>query len=146
MVALRNDHIFAFCAVQKSAHVLKLFQRNAYALPSFSHFSHFNRGSKEQRARTWRKTERKRSLNTVKSASRTMSTTAAAPSKANKAHGCLDKRPYLHIFTLCAVQKCARILKLFQRNAYALPSFSHFSHFIYCTCMTDQLKSTCHAY
>ena len=110
------------------------------------HFSHFNHGSKEQRARTWRKTERKCSLNAVKSASRTMSTTAAAPSKANKAHGRLHKQPYLHIFTLCAVQKCARILKLFQRNAYALPSFSHFSHFICCTCITDQLKSTCHAY
>ena len=36
-----NDHIFAFCAVQKRARILELFQCNAYALPSFSHFSHF---------------------------------------------------------------------------------------------------------
>ena len=35
-----------------------------------------------------------------------------------------------HIFMFCAVRKCARILELFQRNAYALPSFSHFSHFV----------------
>jgi len=41
VVVLRNDHIFAFCEVRKRAHILKLFQRNAYALPSFSHFSHF---------------------------------------------------------------------------------------------------------
>ena len=36
-----NDHIFAFCAVRKCARIIKLFQHNAYALPSFSHFSHF---------------------------------------------------------------------------------------------------------
>ena len=41
VVVLRNDHIFAFCVVQKHACVFELFQRNAYALPSFSHFSHF---------------------------------------------------------------------------------------------------------
>ena len=41
VIVLRNDHIFAFCTIQKRAHILKLFQRNAYALPSFSHFSHF---------------------------------------------------------------------------------------------------------
>ena len=41
VVVLRNDHIFAFCGVQKHAHILELFQRNAYALPSFSHFSDF---------------------------------------------------------------------------------------------------------
>ena len=44
VVVLINDHIFAFCAVQKKrARVLELFKRNAYALPSFSHFSHFFR-------------------------------------------------------------------------------------------------------
>ena len=41
VVVLRNDHIFAFCAVQKRAHILELFQRFTYALPSFSHFLHF---------------------------------------------------------------------------------------------------------
>ena len=41
VVVLRNHHIFAFCAVQRCTHVLKLFQCKAYALPSFSHFSHF---------------------------------------------------------------------------------------------------------
>ena len=41
VVVLRNDHIFAFCGVQKHAHILELFERNAYALPSFSHFSDF---------------------------------------------------------------------------------------------------------
>ena len=35
VVILRNDHILAFCVVQKHAHILELFQRNAYALPSF---------------------------------------------------------------------------------------------------------------
>ena len=40
-MVLRNDHIFTFCAVRKHAHILELFQRNAYALPSFSHFTHF---------------------------------------------------------------------------------------------------------
>ena len=38
VVILRNDIIFAFCAVRKPAHILKLFQLNAHALPSFSHF------------------------------------------------------------------------------------------------------------
>ena len=47
------------------------------------------------------------------------------------------------IFAFCAVRKHAHILKLFQRNAYALPSFSHTLHR---TCMTDCPKSTCHAY
>jgi len=51
-----------------------------------------------------------------------------------------------HIFAFCVVQKHARILELFQRNAYALPSFSYFSHFVCCTCMTDQPPSTCHTY
>ena len=54
-----------------------------------------------------------------------------------------------HILTFCAVQKHARIFKLIQRNAYALPSFSHFSHlqhFICFTSMTDQRKSSCHTY
>ena len=34
-VVLRNDHIPAFCAVQKRAYIVELFQRtgNAYALP-----------------------------------------------------------------------------------------------------------------
>ena len=41
VVVLRNDHIFTFCVVRKNAHVLELFQPNAYALPSFSHFSHY---------------------------------------------------------------------------------------------------------
>ena len=41
VVVLINDHIFVFCAVRKRARILELFQRNAYALPSFSHFSHF---------------------------------------------------------------------------------------------------------
>ena len=41
MVVLINDHIFAFCVVRKRARILKLFQRNVYALPAFSHFSHF---------------------------------------------------------------------------------------------------------
>ena len=90
----------------------------------------------EPGTKTEEKTERKCSLNTMKSASRTMSMReTAALSEANKARGRLDKRPYLHI--LCC-SKCARILELFQRNAYALPSFSHFSHFVRCTCMTDQ--------
>ena len=40
VVVLRDDHIFVFCAVRKRAHILELFQRNAYILPSFSHFSH----------------------------------------------------------------------------------------------------------
>ena len=35
-VVVLNDHILAFCAIQKQAHILKLFQRDAYALPSFS--------------------------------------------------------------------------------------------------------------
>ena len=51
-----------------------------------------------------------------------------------------------HIFAFCAVQKCARILEFFQRNAYPLPSFSHFSHFVCCTFITKQPKSMCHAY
>ena len=51
-----------------------------------------------------------------------------------------------HIFAFCVVQKYTRILELFQCNAYALPSFSHFLHFIRCTCMTDQPQSTYHAY
>ena len=34
VVVLRNDHIFAFCAVRKRAHILRLFQLSAYALPS----------------------------------------------------------------------------------------------------------------
>ena len=50
-----------------------------------------------------------------------------------------------YILAFCGVQKHARIFELFQRNAYALPSFSHLSHFVRCTCMTDQPKSTCHA-
>ena len=37
-VVLRNDRIFAFCMARKRAHILELFKRNAYALPSFSHF------------------------------------------------------------------------------------------------------------
>ena len=41
VVVLINDHILAFCAFQKRDHVLKLFQQNAYALPSFSMFSKF---------------------------------------------------------------------------------------------------------
>ena len=41
VVILINGHILAFCAVQKCAHVLKLFQRNTYALPSFSNTLHF---------------------------------------------------------------------------------------------------------
>ena len=41
MVVLINDHILAFCAVQKHAHILELFQRNTYALPSFSNYLHF---------------------------------------------------------------------------------------------------------
>jgi len=41
VVILRDDHIFVFCVVRKRAHILELFQRNVYALPSFSHFSHF---------------------------------------------------------------------------------------------------------
>ena len=40
-VVLRNNHILAFCAVQKRTHILELFQSSMYALPSFSHFSHF---------------------------------------------------------------------------------------------------------
>ena len=47
------------------------------------------------------------------------------------------------IFAFCVVQKHAHILELFQRNAYALPSFSHTLHR---TCMTDRPKITCHAY
>ena len=35
VVVLRNDHILTFCAVQKRIHILKIFQRNTYALPSF---------------------------------------------------------------------------------------------------------------
>ena len=38
VVVLRNDHILTFYVVRKCAHILELFQRNAYALPSFSHF------------------------------------------------------------------------------------------------------------
>ena len=53
---------------------------------------------------------------------------AAAPSEANKARGRLEERPYLRAF--CAVRKRAHILQFFQRNAYALPSFSHFSHLV----------------
>jgi len=41
VVVLRNDHILMFCVVQSRAHILKLFQRSTYALPSFSHFPHF---------------------------------------------------------------------------------------------------------
>ena len=41
VVILINGHILAFCAVQKCAHVLKLFQRNTYTLPSFSNLLHF---------------------------------------------------------------------------------------------------------
>ena len=51
-----------------------------------------------------------------------------------------------HIFAFCAVQKRTRILEHFQRNAYPLPSFSHFSYFIRCTFITNQPKSMCHAY
>ena len=47
------------------------------------------------------------------------------------------------IFAFCAVRKHAHILELFQRNVYALPSFSHTLHR---TCMTDHPKITCHAY
>ena len=53
---------------------------------------------------------------------------AAAPSETNKARSRLEKRPYLRAF--CAVQKRAHNLALFQPNAYALPFFSHFSHFV----------------
>ena len=35
VVVLRNDLILAFCTVQKRVHLLELFQRNTYALPSF---------------------------------------------------------------------------------------------------------------
>ena len=41
MVILRKDHILMFFAVWKRTHIPELFQRNTYALPSFSHFSHF---------------------------------------------------------------------------------------------------------
>ena len=41
MVVLINDHILAFCEVQKHTHILELFQRNTYALPSFSNYLHF---------------------------------------------------------------------------------------------------------
>ena len=41
VVVLRNDLILVFCVVQKRAHILQLFQRNTYALPSFSYFLHF---------------------------------------------------------------------------------------------------------
>ena len=54
----------------------------------------------------------------------------AAPREANKLRGRLDKRPYLRVLW---GSKRARIFELFQRNAYALPSFSHFSHFVRCT-------------
>ena len=49
------------------------------------------------------------------------------PSKANKVCGRLDKR---HTLTFCAVQKRAHVLKLFQQNTYALPSFSNALRFI----------------
>ena len=38
MAVLRNNHILMFGAVQNRAHTLEL---STYALPSFSHFSHF---------------------------------------------------------------------------------------------------------
>ena len=41
MVVLRNDHILAFCAVRKRAHIPELFQRDTYAFLRFSHFLHF---------------------------------------------------------------------------------------------------------
>ena len=41
MVFLRNDHILAFCAVRKRAHISELFQRDTYAFLRFSHFLHF---------------------------------------------------------------------------------------------------------
>ena len=41
VVVLINDHTLLFCVVQKCTHVLKLFQRNTYALPSFSNALHF---------------------------------------------------------------------------------------------------------
>ena len=42
VVILINDHIFAFCAVQKRAHILELFQRNVYAcLPSHTFHTSF---------------------------------------------------------------------------------------------------------
>ena len=40
-IVLRNDDILTSCVVQKRTHILELFQRNTYALPSFSHFLHF---------------------------------------------------------------------------------------------------------
>ena len=40
MVVLRNGCIFAFCAVQKRTHILKLFQRNACTLCLPSHTFH----------------------------------------------------------------------------------------------------------
>ena len=40
VVLLINNHTLAFCEVQKCAHALKLFQRNTYALPSFSNALH----------------------------------------------------------------------------------------------------------
>ena len=75
-------------------------------------------------------TERKCSLNAVKSASRTMSTIerVAAPSEANKAHS-LSRNDHVYLL-FCAVRKRACILELFQPNVYALSSFSHFSHFV----------------
>ena len=41
VVILINDHILAFCAVQKRDHILELFQWKTYALHSFSNFLHF---------------------------------------------------------------------------------------------------------
>ena len=91
-------------------------------------------GARKKELGAWReteeKTERKCSLNAVKSASRTMSTSmvrerAAAPSKANKVCGNTVLRNH-QVFAFCAVRKCAHILKLFQRNAYALPSHTLF--------------------
>ena len=39
VAVLRNDHILAFCVVQKRAHILELSQRNTYALPSHTFYT-----------------------------------------------------------------------------------------------------------
>ena len=36
VVVLRNHYIFTFCAVRKHAHILELFQHNAYVLTLFT--------------------------------------------------------------------------------------------------------------
>ena len=117
--------------LQKVVYTYKFIVLSAVAALAVS-LSHQNGkscdGSKEERTRSLvrkQKTEHKCSLNDMKSASRTMSTRererAAAPSEANKACGRLDKRPYPAV---------RNVLANFQRNAYVLPSFSHFSHFV----------------